>query len=141
MVIASIVAATMATASFFRAASLAPQVPLLVTPGVFDFGAIPNDGERTAEFTIRNQSRSPVAIIALQTDCGCTVASIAQKNVLPGRSTTLRVAFNPQSLVGHVRRSVRITANAVGERAQHHVEVELRAAPYAASPRLRRGTS
>jgi hypothetical protein len=103
------------TASFAQEPK--PEAPpakaprIAVEPASFDFGkALPN---RTLEkeFYIRNWGSADLAIEAVSTTCGCTVADGWSKLVHPGGNTPLRVKLETRSYSGRVVRKVLIRSN------------------------------
>ena len=68
-----------------------------------DFGVIYEDGSPlTVEYCFVNVSSKPVVITRITTNCGCTVAEIADSLVPPGEKGAIRIKFNPRRRSGTV---------------------------------------
>lgn len=65
------------------AASLLQQKPAMITPNSIDMGDIALNQKSTKTFVLLNPHFSTVYIRQMETSCGCTAASPAQKTVLP----------------------------------------------------------
>jgi|GEM_PF-3473565 Protein of unknown function (DUF1573). len=77
---------------------------------VFDFGTISRNGERVSfDFIIRNNSDSPIGLITVNTSCGCTTSDWSKEPVGKGKTTTIRVVFDPKGQFGPINKKVTAT--------------------------------
>ena len=68
---------------------------------VHDFGHIrESDGRVTHTFRLRNEGKKPVAISAVNTWCGCMVASYTKRAIRPGESANITVTLDPDHKSG-----------------------------------------
>lgn len=73
-----------------------------------DFG---NAGQRQqlyAEFTLTNTSTEKLERIRVKADCGCNSVELADKELEPNASTTLKVGFSTGTLSGTIVKKVRV---------------------------------
>lgn len=73
------------------------------------FGRIYQTGEKIHEvLTLRNVGSENVTITNVHTSCGCTVASVSDSLVAPGKQTSVKVEFNPVGYIGDVTKEIYI---------------------------------
>lgn len=73
----------------------------------YDFGTFPEDGEnQTYDFKFTNRGEKAIAIIHVQTTCGCAVASYTRAPIQPGKTGTISVTYNPKGRPGKFNRSI-----------------------------------
>lgn len=73
------------------------------------FASFPEDGDpQTCLFLFTNRTQKPVAVARVQTTCGCAVANYTSEPVLPGKTGTIRITYNPQGRPGRFNRSARV---------------------------------
>jgi hypothetical protein len=79
----------------------------------FDFGTVrETDGLITHDFKFTNDGKVPLIINDVKSSCGCTVPSWPHEPVLPGKSATIKVTFNPENQSGVIGKTVQIISNA-----------------------------
>lgn len=104
-----------------------PPPRIEITPAFHDFGVVPY---RAVEknFTVKNGGGSLLRITGLSTSCGCTVAAVENRELLPGEETRLHVTFDPnlmsEPVVGEIYRVVYVTTN---DPSRPEAEIEIRA--------------
>lgn len=74
-----------------------------------NFGEImENAGKVTHIFQIKNSGKSPFAIQKVDTSCGCTVTDWSKEPILPGKTGTVSVTFDPKGRPGKFVKSVSV---------------------------------
>ena len=71
----------------------APPEGLVVSPAVHDFGTVGDAEVLPAEFTVTNNHRQPLRIVAVAESCSCAQAAADSDDLAPGQSTTIRVGW------------------------------------------------
>lgn len=82
-----------------------------VSPSHIDLGVMEQMQEKDAEVTVTNVGNARLIIKDVQADCGCTVPTLARKELDPGESTVINVAFNSKKFHGKVIKMVNIHTN------------------------------
>jgi hypothetical protein len=73
------------------------------------FGKIYQTGEKVHEvLTLKNIGNENISIKNVHTSCGCTVASVSDSLITPGKQTTVQVEFNPIGYIGDVTKYIYI---------------------------------
>ena len=73
------------------------------------FGKIYQTGEKVHKvLTLQNTGTEEVLIRNVHTSCGCTVASVSDSQVAPGKETTVNIEFNPTGYIGEVTKYIYI---------------------------------
>ncbi|MFZ1082245.1 MAG: DUF1573 domain-containing protein [Candidatus Kryptoniota bacterium] len=73
------------------------------------FGKIYQTGTKVHEvLTLKNTGTENISIKNVHTSCGCTVASVSDSMIAPGKQTTVHVEFNPAGYIGDVTKYIRI---------------------------------
>ncbi len=77
-----------------------------------DFGVIREDGGLAEyEFKFTNKGILPLVITNVQVTCGCTTPQWSREAIAPGRSGTIKAAFNPYNRPGVFDKTLTVTAN------------------------------
>ena len=77
-----------------------------------DFGTIyEKDGKVVHVFRLRNNGKSPVAISAVNTWCGCMVADYTKRAVRPGETARVTVSLDPDHKQGNFVKQVVVLVN------------------------------
>lgn len=78
---------------------------------ILDYGLVAqnDNGERT--FTFKNTGDAPVIINKVKGSCGCTVATLKTKTILPGEQSEITVTYDTNRL-GRFTKTVTIYSNA-----------------------------
>ncbi len=80
-----------------------------------DFGNIKEaDGKVTCSFQFTNTGTAPLVIISATAGCGCTRPSFDEKPIAPGKSSEIRVSFNPENRPGEFNKNITVKTNAHG---------------------------
>ncbi len=82
-----------------------------------DCGQILFRNETPITIELRNNTTAAVRIKEVDTGCGCTVAEYDEGEIMPGRTTKVRLVFDGKQL-GHFNRVVRITDTSSDEAAE-----------------------
>lgn len=78
----------------------------------FDFGTLKEGDIKEHEFTFKNIGKSPLQILNVQVQCGCTVASKPETPVGVGQKDKIVVRFNSLGKVGINKKFVTVFSNA-----------------------------
>lgn len=79
----------------------------------FDFGTLKEGDIEEHEFVFKNTGKSPLQILRVEVQCGCTVASKPESPVGIGQTDKIVVRFNSLGKVGINKKFVTIYSNAV----------------------------
>lgn len=79
----------------------------------WDFGQVKEGEVLVHEFKLKNTSSRMLRIQSLFASCGCTVAEIEKKSLLPGETVTIKVQFNSHGYSGEVRQFVYLNTDDV----------------------------
>ncbi len=75
----------------------------------YEFGNIKESSQPiTHVFTYTNNGDSFVAVLWAKSSCGCTTPEYDRAPLRPGKSTTVKVTFDPRGQAGEVNKSVRL---------------------------------
>ncbi len=66
-----------------------------LSPSEYGFGRVRYGDVAKTEFVLANQTSSALNITRISTSCGCTTATVADRQLKPGGSTVVKVKFNP----------------------------------------------
>lgn len=78
----------------------------------YDLGLIKEkDGIVNHSYLITNTANIPLIISKLETSCGCTTTKWKMKPILPGKSTIIRLFFDPKNRPGNFNKTLRIICN------------------------------
>ena len=78
----------------------------------FDFGTIQAGQPVTHAFIVTNSGNAVLRIENTIPSCSCTLASVGQRELKPGESTTLQAVYTPEkNFVGAMRRSILVISN------------------------------
>lgn len=79
---------------------------------VYDFGVIKeNGGPVSHEFRFTNAGDGNLVIFDARAECGCTRPSYPQEAIAPGKSSKVKVTYNPAGRPGGFDKVVTITTN------------------------------
>ena len=82
-----------------------------VQPDEYNFGTIVQGDKVSHNFEIYNKGNAELRILDVRASCGCTAATPAKTNLLPGDSTELNVVFNSHGKMGTQNKIVYIKSN------------------------------
>jgi len=77
----------------------------------WDFGKIKEDERPVHIFTIKNTGREELIISRVRSSCGCAATMLSSDNIQPGKSSELKVTFNPTGYNGLVKKDIYIESN------------------------------
>lgn len=76
---------------------------------VHDFGTIAeNGGSVSCEFTLTNNTASPLVISKVKASCGCTTPDWTKEPIEPGKAGTIKVTYNPLRRPGLFSKTVTV---------------------------------
>ena len=85
---------------------------LVADKSIIDVGTVYNTGSHVVEtFQIVNAGDQPLRINNVRTSCGCTIALLSDSLVNPGRTSKIKVDFNPNGYSGDVVKYIYVMSN------------------------------
>ena len=88
----------------------------------YDFGTFPEDGDSpTCHFKFTNEGKKAIAIVHVQTTCGCAVASYTRSLIAPGQTGNISITYNPQGRPGKFNRSALVSFSGSSEKVKLHI--------------------
>ncbi len=88
-----------------------PEARLTLLSDEIDMGSFEATESREGSITIRNDGDSPLQILRVTSDCGCTVPSYPEDELMPGDTASIKVRFNGKGREpGAFKKVVRITS-------------------------------
>jgi len=97
----------------FRVAGQEPKPVINFTEKVYDFGTFrESEGIVIHDFTFTNTGKAPLIINDVRASCGCTTPKWTREPVLPGKTGTIQVSFNPKSRPGSFNKTIQVSSNA-----------------------------
>jgi hypothetical protein len=77
-----------------------------------DYGSIKEDGGlATAVFEFKNTGNQPLILNSVKATCGCTTPEWTQEPIAPGKSGTVKVAYNPKNRPGPFTKNANVYSN------------------------------
>lgn len=76
-----------------------------------DFGEIPQNIPKTAQFNLTNDGKEPLVIKSAKASCGCTEAKFSNKPILPGKSSIVEATYNAAA-PGVFNKTITVITNA-----------------------------
>jgi len=77
---------------------------------VHNFGDIKKGDNAETEFVFKNNSNETVNIISAKASCGCTVPTYSTEPIAPGKTGSIKVKYNTNT-IGKIDKSVTVTTN------------------------------
>jgi hypothetical protein len=97
---------------FYNIQNKSSQPPTIsISEEEWDFGKIKEDERPVHIFTIKNTGREELIISRVRSSCGCAATMLSSDNIQPGKSTELKVTFNPTGYNGVVKKDIHIESN------------------------------
>jgi hypothetical protein len=93
------------------AATATAQPKIQLGQSSWDFGKVWHNEKTEFKLEITNAGDENLVIENVRTTCGCTAATPALRTILPGRSTSMTVAYDTHGKQGDVTSKVIITSN------------------------------
>lgn len=105
-----------AFASFFAPVDTTKGPKIEVNEIDHDFGKVEQQTNAETNFTITNRGTDTLQIMSANPSCGCTAAVLGDKKLAPGKSTALKVTFDPHNKAeGPFTKVITIVSNSVVE--------------------------
>jgi FtsZ-interacting cell division protein ZipA len=89
----------------------APKPVMTFKETEHDFGNIKSDKKVQHTFTFTNTGQAPLIIENATATCGCTVPEWPKEPVLPGKTGTIKVEYDPAGRTAQQSKQITITAN------------------------------
>ncbi len=106
-------------------AGVAAASPILhVSSRSIDFGRIDQFQQVREMVLLRNDGTSPLRILKVDSDCGCTAGALGDSVVAPGREVSMEISFSSRDYQGPQEKSVTIKTN---DPAEPTVRISVRA--------------
>ena len=92
-------------------------LPLLAAPNIkavattHNFGSVLQGTPVNHSFVVENRGSSPLQILKITPDCGCSAAELPSPFVEAGERTKIDVTFNTSGFFGFKRRTFRVFTN------------------------------
>lgn len=100
---------------FAQDAAIAPA-EIEFSERVHDFGQIrEEDGKVTNVFEFTNKGNVPFTLTNVRASCGCTTPEWPKEPIAPGKSSFVKVTYNPSGRPGNFNKSVTITYTVAGD--------------------------
>jgi len=96
----------------FSAPLLRAQQLLQGDPAAVDFGRRAENQSFTARVRLTNATANPIAILSVQSDCGCLTGEAAIPQLAPGESTTLTVRMESGGSEGDFQHTLVVNSSA-----------------------------
>lgn len=76
-----------------------------------DFGTVKaTGGQVKLEFPFTNPTSQPIGVVGVTNGgCGCTMPFYSREPIMPGKSSSITVKFDPKSFKGEVSRAFKVT--------------------------------
>ena len=84
---------------------------LVIDTSASNFGAVPDTGYAVRTFTLSNGGDSVLRILKVQPTCGCTIASLEDSTLTPGKRTELKVRLSAANRSGNFNKDIYVTSN------------------------------
>ncbi len=100
-------------ASYFHLAGQESKPVISFIQKEFDFGTFPESaGLVVHDFKFTNTGKVPLILNDVKASCGCTTPEWTKEPVLPGKSGSIRVTFNPKNRPGTFNKTIQVNSNA-----------------------------
>jgi len=88
------------------------EPPILqAEPWQKDIGHVKTDGKAHAVFRLVNLGGKTLNILSVEPSCGCTVATLSTKTIMPGQLATLSLDLDTSLKLGQVKKEIILTTN------------------------------
>jgi hypothetical protein len=95
------------------AVSAQGEAKISVNELIYNFGTIEEaDGPASHVFTVRNEGTEPLVITRITASCGCTQPEWSKEPIAPGKTSDIKVTFNPKGRPGPFYKTISIYSNA-----------------------------
>lgn len=110
-------------ATFRKAVRSTTFVP---NDSIHDFGLIGGTRKVSHQFVFTNMGVEPVVIDTVKSHCGCTTSSYTREPVLPDKTGTVTVTYDPTDHYGGFRKTVTLVLNGGEEYQEVRVEGQIK---------------
>jgi hypothetical protein len=86
-------------------------VQLVIAKDTWNFGTIKINKTVKHTFIIENKGKSPITIEAVIEGCSCLSAELADKKILPGKKTQLKVTYEAGGAAGEITRTIQLVTD------------------------------
>lgn len=77
-----------------------------------DFGTFKEaDGNVSYTFTIKNTGTAPLVITRVSASCGCTTPEFEKEPIAPGKTSKIKITYNPAGRPGQFLKSIAVYSN------------------------------
>ena len=98
--------------SLFIAISLFAQPKIEFKNSTYDYGTIKeDDGLAQTVFEYTNTGDQPLVLNNVRATCGCTTPEWTKEPIAPGKSGSIKVAYNPKGRPGNFTKSINVYSN------------------------------
>ena len=112
IILISIIVIVGAFLIFYSVQNKSSQLPTIsISEEEWDFGKIKEDERPVHIFTIKNIGKEELVISRVRSSCGCAATMLSSDNIQPGKSSELKVTFNPTGYNGLVKKDIYIESN------------------------------
>ena len=80
-----------------------------------DFGTVIEGDKLRHVFVVRNTGNAPLLISSAHASCGCTVAALKSKSIVPGATGEIDASFDTHGRVGSSRTTITVDSNAMDQ--------------------------
>jgi len=81
----------------------------------WDFGQVEEGAILKHNFTLKNDSKRLLRILAVDTSCGCTTSKVKSKVLIPGAETQVEAQFDSSGYSGPVEQFIYVHTNRIIE--------------------------
>lgn len=101
--------------------------PLQFAENSYDFGTVADSHDPIVhEFHFVNTSSEPVAILSVQTGCGCTKPEYPIKPVAAGAEGVIKITFLPKGQRGDINKNINVRYRSSSEKSSKRITLRLR---------------
>lgn len=92
----------------------------------YDFGIVDeNHGPVVHEYKFVNTADEPVAVLSVNTGCGCTRPEYPVKPLDPGQQGVIKITFEPKGQDGSINKSITVRYRSATARSSKRVTLRL----------------
>lgn len=125
-----LLAACSGTAPLSQSVSSSPALPVLhVQPEVLELGAVQEGQLAQGSMVVRNNGKTIMQLVEIQSSCGCTAAEPESRTLMPGALTRMSVSVDTAGKIGEINKTIRI-ADAEGHVNVVRVHLTVEANPH-----------
>jgi hypothetical protein len=84
---------------------------IIFTKTTHDYGNLNQGDDGNCEFVFTNKGNAPLLITNVRASCGCTAPDWTREPVMPGKTGTIKAAYNTQ-ITGAFTKTISVNSNA-----------------------------